>query len=127
MDSAFSPETFLTNLAAMSAPARNALFANSGMPGLRRRIETMDRKALLRRDGAQVFLIEARISNQTAHIETFNGRFRDECLYQPCFTSLAHARVIVDAWRREYNKERPKRSLGGLTPPAYAQRLMYKH
>jgi len=39
-------------------------------------------------------------------------------------TSLAHARVIVEAWRREYNAERPKKSLGGLTPEAYAKQLI---
>jgi transposase InsO family protein len=37
---------------------------------------------------------------------------------------MAHARVIVEAWRREYNEERPKKSLGGLTPAAYAQKLI---
>ncbi len=74
--------------------------------------------------GVQLFLIEPGKPNQNAYIESFNGRFRDECLNEHWFTSLAHARVIVEAWRREYNEERPKRSLGGLTPAAYAQRLM---
>lgn len=40
------------------------------------------------------------------------------------FTSLQHARVVVESWRREYNEERPKKSLGGLTPAAYAKTLM---
>lgn len=40
------------------------------------------------------------------------------------FTSLAHAVMIVEAWRREYNEERPKISLGGLTPAAYAKQLI---
>nr|WP_240154398.1 IS3 family transposase [Comamonas sp. Tr-654] len=74
--------------------------------------------------GVQLFLIEPGKPNQNAYIESFNGRFRDECLNEHWFTSLAHARVIVEAWRLEYNEERPKRSLGGLTPAAYAQRLM---
>ncbi|MBY0454721.1 MAG: transposase, partial [Burkholderiaceae bacterium] len=39
-------------------------------------------------------------------IESFNGRFRDECLNEHWFTSLQHARVIIEAWRREYNEER---------------------
>jgi hypothetical protein len=55
MGEAFSSEAFLTNLAAMSPPARMALFMNSGMPGLRSRIEQMGRMASLRREGAQVF------------------------------------------------------------------------
>lgn len=76
--------------------------------------------------GVQLFLIEPGKPNQNAYIESFNGRFRDECLNEHWFTSLQHARVIVEAWRREYNEERPKRSLGGLTPAAYAQTLQQK-
>ncbi|QKV55729.1 IS3 family transposase [Comamonas antarctica] len=74
--------------------------------------------------GVQLFLIEPGKPNQNAYIESFNGRFRDECLNEHWFTSLAHARVIVEAWRREYNEERPKKVLGGLTPAAYARQLM---
>jgi transposase InsO family protein len=40
--------------------------------------------------------------------------------------TLAHARTIIEAWRREYNDERPKRSLGGLTPAQYAKQLASK-
>ena len=71
--------------------------------------------------GVQLFLIEPGKPNQNAYIESFNGRFRDVCLNEHWFTRMAHARVIVEAWRREYNEERPKKSLGGLT-----QRLMPK-
>ena len=39
------------------------------------------------------------------------------------FTSVAHAQVVIETWRREYNEERPKKGLGGLTPAAYAQQL----
>lgn len=39
---------------------------------------------------------------------------------------IQQARVIVETWRREYNEERPKKSLGGLTPSAYAQTLIQK-
>ncbi|MEO7149276.1 MAG: integrase core domain-containing protein, partial [Rhodanobacteraceae bacterium] len=42
------------------------------------------------------------------------------------FTSLPHARAVIEAWRREYNQERPKKGLGGLTPAAYATRLASK-
>jgi transposase InsO family protein len=62
--------------------------------------------------------------NQTAYVESFNGRFRDECLNEHWFTSLAHAEVVIEIWRREYNDERPKKGLGGLTPAAYGRRLM---
>ena len=37
------------------------------------------------------------------------------------FTCLAHARTVIETWRREYKEERPKKSLGGLTPAAYAR------
>lgn len=76
--------------------------------------------------GVQLFLIEPGKPNQNAYIESFNGRFRDECLNEHWFTSLQHARVVVEAWRREYNEERPKRSLGGMTPVAYAKTLIQK-
>jgi putative transposase len=76
--------------------------------------------------GVQLFLIEPGKPNQNAYVESFNGRFRDECLNEHWFTSLQHARVVIDVWRREYNEERPKKSLGGLTPAAYAKTLSQK-
>lgn len=76
--------------------------------------------------GVRLFLIEPGKPNQNAYIESFNGRFRDECLNEHWFTSLQHAKVVIDAWRREYNEERPKKSLGGLTPAAYAKTLTQK-
>jgi putative transposase len=76
--------------------------------------------------GVQLFLIEPGKPNQNAYIESFNGRFRDECLNEHWFTSLRHAQVIIEAWRREYNNERPKKALGGLTPAAYAKSLTEK-
>lgn len=76
--------------------------------------------------GVQLFLIEPGKPNQNAYIESFNGRFRDECLNENWFANLQQAKVIIDTWRREYNEERPKRSLGGLTPAAYAKSLSQK-
>ena len=76
--------------------------------------------------GVKLFLIEPGKPNQNAYIESFNGRFRDECLNEHWFTSLTHAKVVIEAWRREYNEERPKKSLGGLTPAAYAGQLAGK-
>jgi transposase InsO family protein len=64
--------------------------------------------------------------NQNAYIESFNGRLRDECLNEHWFLDLAHARVIIKAWRREYNEERPKKALGVLTSAAYAKHLAEK-
>lgn len=68
-------------------------------------------------------LIEPGKPNQNAYIESFNGRLRDECLNEHWFTSLAHARSIIERWRREYNEQRPKKSLGGLTPSQFARQL----
>ena len=76
--------------------------------------------------GVKLFLIQPGKPNQNAYIESFNGRLRDECLNEHWFTSLAHAAVIIEAWRREYNEERPKKSLGGMTPAAYAKKLTEK-
>ena len=76
--------------------------------------------------GVKLFLIEPGKPNQNAYIESFNGRFRDECLNEHWFTSLPHAQVVIEAWRREYNEERPKKSLGGMTPSVYARQLAEK-
>lgn len=76
--------------------------------------------------GVKLFLIQPGKPNQNAYIESFNGRFRDECLNENWFVSMAHARALIEAWRREYNEERPKKSLGGLTPSAYAVQLAEK-
>ena len=74
--------------------------------------------------GVTLRLIEPGKPNQNAYIESFNGRFRDECLNEHWFTSLAHTQVLIETWRREYNEERPKQGLGGLTPAQYAKRLV---
>ena len=71
-------------------------------------------------------LIEPGKPNQNAYIESFNGRLRDECLNEHWFPSLLHARTEIETWRREYNEERPKKALGGMTPAAYAKQLAMK-
>lgn len=73
--------------------------------------------------GVDLRLIEPGKPNQNAYVESFNGRFRDECLNEHWFTGLLHARAVIERWRREYNEERPKKALGGLTPSAYAKHL----
>lgn len=75
------------------------------------------------RRGVTLRLIEPGKPNQNAYVESFNGRLRDECLNEHWFMSLAHAKAVIEKWRREYNEERPKKSLGGLTPAAYAKQL----
>lgn len=53
---------------------------------------------------------------QNGHMESFNGKFRDECLNLHWFRSLVDARAIIDEWRGGYNTERPHSSLDGKTP-----------
>lgn len=76
--------------------------------------------------GITLRLIEPGKPNQNAYIESFNGRLRDECLNEHWFMNLAHAKAIIETWRKEYNEERPKKVLGGLTPSAYAMQLAAK-
>jgi putative transposase len=57
-------------------------------------------------------------------VESFNGRFRDECLNETWFINLQHAKSAIETWRRQYNDERSKKSLGGMTPTMYAKQLM---
>ena len=52
--------------------------------------------------------------------ESFNGKFRDECLSLEWFRSRAEAKVVIEAWRKHYNAVRPHSSLGYLTPMAFA-------
>jgi len=66
--------------------------------------------------GVQVLYIEPGSPWQNGFIESFNGKFRDECLNQEVFLSKAEAQVVVDWWRQVYNWERPHSSLGGKTP-----------
>lgn len=53
---------------------------------------------------------------QNAFVESFNARFRDECLNEEVFGSLAEARAVIERWRRDYNTARPHSAHGGLTP-----------
>ncbi len=54
-----------------------------------------------------------------AYVESFNGRFRDECLNTHWFRTLAEARVVIEAWRVEYNTVRPHSAHGGLSPEEF--------
>lgn len=61
---------------------------------------------------------------QNCFIESFNGRFRDECLNVNWFTSLADAVEKIEAWRVDYNRHRPHSSLGNLSPEEFARRAL---
>ena len=61
--------------------------------------------------GVKLFFIDPGKPVQNAYIESFNGRFREECLNLHWFTGLAEARRIIEAWRIDYNEQRPHSSL----------------
>lgn len=63
---------------------------------------------------------------QNAKCESFNGKFRDECLNQEYFSSLAEARVVIEKWRKFYNTERPHSSLQYQTPEEMKQKFEIK-
>lgn len=60
------------------------------------------------------------------HIESFNGRLREECLNQHIFTSLDDARQKIEFWRQDYNQTRPHSALGWLSPSAYREKYINK-
>lgn len=61
---------------------------------------------------------------ENGHIESFNGRLRDECLNAQSFWSLKHAQHEIEKWRIDYNEWRPHTSIGNLTPREFARRKM---
>ena len=73
--------------------------------------------------GIGTALIEPGKPWQNGVAESFNGKFRDECLSLEWFRSRAEAKVIIETWRRHYNEVRPHSSLGYLTPNEFVARL----
>ncbi len=66
--------------------------------------------------GVEWHYIQPGKPTQHAFVESFNGRFRDECLNEHLFDGLADARHVIEAWRQDYNNKRPHTALGGLAP-----------
>ena len=79
--------------------------------------KALDRWAYER--GVVLRFIEPGKPVQNCFIESFNGRLRDECLNEHWFLSVADARRIIEAWRIDYNRERPHSSLGNLAPEEF--------
>ena len=69
----------------------------------------------------KLHFIEPGHPTQNGHIESFNGKLRDECLNQEWFTSLSHARCVLAAWQEDYNMVRPHSALDYLAPQTWAQ------
>ena len=67
--------------------------------------------------------IEPGKPTQNAHVESFHGRFREECLQVSWFQNLFDARRKIGDWRADYNQQRPHSSLGYLTPEEFAEKF----
>jgi putative transposase len=65
-------------------------------------------------------LIQPGKPTQNAYIESFNGKFRDECLNEHWFLDLHHAREVIAHWRQDYNEQRPHSALDYKTPAEFA-------
>jgi putative transposase len=73
--------------------------------------------------GIETALIDPGKPWQNGLAESFNGKFRDECLSLEWFRSRAEAKAVIETWRRHYNEVRPHSSLGYLTPAAFAAKI----
>ena len=80
-----------------------------------------------RLSGTATAYIEPGAPWHNGRVESFNGRLRDECLNIEDIANLLEARVVIEDWRHEYNHYRAHRSLGGLTPAAYAEQHNRQH
>jgi putative transposase len=78
------------------------------------------------RNRVKLFFIEPGKPVQNAHIESFNGKLRNECLNLEWFTSLREAQEIIESWRTEYNGFRPHSSLNNLPPLKWLQKQAEK-
>jgi putative transposase len=76
--------------------------------------------------GIQHILIQPGRPMQNGYIESFNGKFRDECLNEQWFDSLQQARSTISTWRQDYNEIRPHSSLERI-PPAKLAKLHRQH
>jgi putative transposase len=73
------------------------------------------------RRGVKLDFIRPGKPTENGHIESFNGRLRDECLNVTQFLSLDDAVEKIEGWRTDYNGIRPHSSLGNLTPSEFAR------
>jgi putative transposase len=69
--------------------------------------------------GVQLHFIQPGRPVQNAFVESFNGKFRDECLNEHWFLTLPEAQLVIEAWRREYNEERTHSTIGNVTPQEF--------
>ena len=82
-----------------------------------------DLDAWANKAGVKLYFIDLGKPMQNCYIESFNGKFRDECLNMNWFTDLADAKRTIEVWRVEYNEVRPHSSLENATPKKFATRI----
>jgi putative transposase len=73
-------------------------------------------------NNVEIHYIDKGKPTQNAFVESFNGKFRDECLNEEWFNSISRARSIIESWRIDYNTERPHKGLNGLSPYEFISR-----
>jgi putative transposase len=71
--------------------------------------------------GVRLHFIRPGRPMENAFIESFNGRFRDECPNTNWFDGLSQAREVITEWLKDYNEQRPHSSLGGMNPVEYEE------
>ena len=71
-------------------------------------------------NGVELMFIRPGKPVENCFVESFNGKFRDECLNLHWFSSLDDARRTIEEWRFDYNHYRPHSSLGGKPPSEFA-------
>jgi len=74
-----------------------------------------------RESGVKLHFIQPGKPVQNAFVESFNGKFRDNCLNQHWFRDMADARSTIKQWREHYNEIRPHSSLGYVPPAVFAR------
>ncbi len=74
-----------------------------------------------RRRDIEIEFIEPGKPIQNAYVESFNSRFRDECLNEELFMDLEDAKRKIERWRRLYNEKRPHSTLGMKTPKQFEE------
>jgi putative transposase len=75
------------------------------------------------RRGVRLRFVDPGKPEQNAYVESFNGKFRDECLNEHWFANLKEAREKIEDWRQDYNQRRPHSALGYRTPEEFAAQI----
>lgn len=74
-------------------------------------------------NNVEIHFIDKGKPMQNAFVESFNGKFRDECLNEEWFLTINNARKNIEEWNNEYNSERVHTSLNGLSPYEFIARI----